>query len=317
MGAFGPVRPILPYLIPVLALVIAAPSALAGQTKIAADPPALCAACAGMNRPQDPFRIYGNSYYVGTASLSSILIVTDEGLILLDGALPQSVPLIARNIEALGFDVGDIRFILNSHAHFDHAGGIAALQRASGATVVASPRGAQALRSGGPPADDPQYGMPAVEKLYPPVPDVQVVQDGGTITLGGVAVTAHLTPGHTPGGTSWTWRSCEGERCLSIAYADSLSAVSAPGFRFSRDEAHPSAGAAFERSIKAVAALPCDILLAPHPRVIGLADKLKRREADPQANPFVDAGACARYAWAAQAGLERRLRAEADAAAGK
>jgi len=296
-----------------LTILASAISACADEGDFKADPPALCSSCADWNRPQVPFRIFGNTYYVGTANLSSILITTEDGLILLDGALPQSAPLIAANIEKLGFKVRDVRFILNSHAHFDHAGGIAALQRASGARVVASPAGALALRGGGPTPDDPQYDMPAEEKLFPALPNVEPLQDGQAVTLGGVAVTAHLTPGHTPGSTSWTWQSCEGGQCLNVVYADSLSAVSAPGFRFSGDAAHPSRVAAFERSIATVAALPCDILLAPHPRFAGMAEKLKRREDNPGENPFVDATACKAYAQAAKAGLERRLRAEAGA----
>src|SRR5499426_653771 len=131
-------------------------SGAAGQSRLAPDPPKKCEPCAGWNAAQEPFRVFGNTYYVGVAGLSSVLIASDKGLILLDGALPQSAPLIDANIRKLGFRTEDIRLILNSHAHYDHAGGIAALQRASGAAVAASPSGARAIQSGGPPADDPQ-----------------------------------------------------------------------------------------------------------------------------------------------------------------
>ena len=122
---------------------------------------------------------------------------------------------------------------MNAHAHFDHAGGIAALQRASGAPVAASARGARALAAGGSAPDDPQHAFGAAANGFPPVPSVRGVADGETLRVGPLAITARLTPGHTPGGASWTWRSCEGERCLDVVYADSLTAVSADEFRFS------------------------------------------------------------------------------------
>lgn len=191
---------------------------------LVADAPKDCEACAEWNEPQAPFRIFGNTWYVGTKGLSAILVADDAGLVLIDGGLPQSAPLIDANIRALGFETGQVRLILNSHAHYDHAGGIAALQRASGATVAASPRGADALRSGHPTRDDPQFAIPGGG--FPPVAVQRLVRDGERLQVGALAVTAHFTPGHTPGGTSWSWRSCEGSRCLGIAYADSASRAS-------------------------------------------------------------------------------------------
>jgi metallo-beta-lactamase class B len=194
------------------------------------DPPIACTSCEAWNLPHEPFQVYGNTYYVGVAGLSSILIASSKGLILIDGALPQSAPLIAASIAKLGFRVEDLKLIVNAHAHFDHAGGIAALQRASGASVAASPAGARALAAGGPTDDDPQFGFP--NNRFPPVQRVRSVSDHETLRVGTLAIIAHFTPGHTPGSTTWTWRSCEADRCLNIVYADSLSAVAAPGFRF-------------------------------------------------------------------------------------
>ena len=134
--------------------------------------------------------------------------------------------------------------------------------------------------------------------------------DGETLRVGGLAVTAHLTPGHTPGSTTWTWRACEGARCLDVVYADSLNAVSSPGFRFTGDASHPSIEAAFRRSIATVAALPCDILLAPHPGMADMDEKLQRREQQPGSNPFVDPEACRRYAEAALRRLDHRVAEE-------
>ena len=162
-----------------------------------------------------------------------MLITSDQGHILVDGGLPQSAPLIDASIRALGFRTEDVRLIVNAHAHYDHAGGIAALQRASGARVAASAHGARVIAKGEPMPDDPQHAFGAAANRFPPVPSVRGVADGETLRVGPLAITARLTPGHTPGSTSWTWRSCEGERCLDVVYADSLTAVSAPGYRYS------------------------------------------------------------------------------------
>jgi metallo-beta-lactamase class B len=271
------------------------------------DPPAECANCAALNRPHQPYRIYGNTYYVGVAGLSSILIDTNQGLILLDGDLPQSTPLIAANIARLGFRLADVKLIGNSHAHFDHAGGLAALQRATGAEVIASAKGAEALQHGAPPPDDPQF---ASHGDFPAVQHVRVVADGDSVRLGDVALTAHYTPGHTPGGTTWTWQSCEAGRCLNVVYADSLTAVSSAGFRFSGDTSHPDIVAEFRGSISKVANLPCDILLSPHPNVADLDGKLGRRKTSPGTNPFIDPGDCRRYAARAGADLDKRVAEE-------
>jgi metallo-beta-lactamase class B len=263
---------------------------------------------AAWNAPQAPFRIYGNTWYVGPHGLSSILIDTGHGLALFDGDLPETAPQIEAHIRALGFRVRDVKWILNSHAHIDHAGGIAALQRTSGAQVLASAAGAHALELGGADPEDPLYGS---VPDYPPVEHVRVVQDDETLHLGNVAVTAHYTPGHTPGSTSWTWISCESTRCLHMVYADSLSAVSARKFRFS---AHPRYLAGFRRSIATVAALPCDVLLTPHPGASGFWQRVERRKPDGRAALSSDSGACRKYAAAATEALNARLAQERAAA---
>ena len=259
---------------------------------------------AAWNAPQAPFHIYGNTWYVGPHGLSSILVDTGRGLALLDGDLPESAPQIEARIRALGFHIRDVKWILNSHAHIDHAGGIAALQRASGAQVLASAAGARELELGGADPGDPQYGsIPD----YTPLKHVRVARDGETLHLGNVAITAHYTPGHTPGSTSWTWISCDGARCLRMVYADSLSAVSAPTFRFS---AHPRYLAGFRSSIATVAALPCDVLLTPHPGASGFWKRVERRNSAGSVAPLIDSGACREYAAAATEALDARLAQE-------
>jgi len=273
-------------------------------------------AAAEWNRPQVPVRIYAQTYYVGVAGLTSVLIHTDAGSILLDGDLPQSAPLIEANIRKLGFRVEDIKLILNSHAHFDHAGGIAALQRDSGAEAFASPSGAKALREGRVAADDPQAAISDAAH-FPAVANVHQVHDGQALHLGNVAVTAHFTPGHTPGSTSWTWRDCENSHCLDVVYGDSLNAVSAPGFHFLADDKHADLTARFRKSIQQLAELPCDILITVHPELAGIPGKLKRQRLHPTQNPFVDAQACRKYARDAESRLDARIAEEKKARAGK
>lgn len=256
------------------------------------------------NAAQKPFHVYGNTWYVGPHGLSSILLDTGKGLALFDGDLPQSAAVIEANVRALGFHLHDVKWILNSHAHFDHAGGIAALQRDSGAQVLASADGAREMALGGADRGDPQFGDLSA---YPPVHHVRVVRDGEVLRLGTVAVTAHYTPGHTRGSTSWTWMSCESGRCLHMVYADSLTAISAPGFRFS-DQPHRVA--AFRQAIATVAALPCDVLLTPHPDASGFWEKVQRRTSDADVAPLIDTGACRAYAAAAAKRLDARLAQE-------
>ncbi len=292
-----------------MSLQIAVASA-AARTALKAERPKECESCAFWNAAQEPFRIFGNTYYVGVAGLSSVLVASDKGLILLDGGLPQSAPLIDASIRRLGFRTEDVRLIVNSHAHFDHAGGIAALQRVSGAIVAASASSARAIESGEPPVDDPQYAFGKEANRFPPVKRVKVVADGETLRVGNLTVTAHLTPGHTPGSTTWAWRSCEGVRCLEIVYADSLNPVSAPGFRFTGDSSHPSIAGTFRRSISTIGSLPCDILLAVHPSFAGMEDKLKRRRDQPGSEPFVDPTASRIYAADAAKRLDQRIAEE-------
>ena len=261
-------------------------------------------------QPQKPFRIYGNTYYVGTRGLSAILIASPQGLVLIDAPMERNAPQIEANIEALGFRVADIKLILNSHAHFDHAGAIATLVRDSGARVEGSAAGAKALMLGGKDPEDPQYGEASA---FAPVAKVTVVADGGVVRVGDIAMTAHYTPGHTPGSTTWTWQACDAGRCLNMVYADSLSALSADGYHFSDDAAHPHRVEDFRRGIGVIASLPCDILVTPHPDQVDLLDKVARRDAGAAPDPVIDAKACRAYAQSGRASLDARLAKERTA----
>lgn len=258
--------------------------------------------------PQDPFRVYGNTYYVGTGGISAVLITSSAGHILVDVGGPDATPIVVENIRKLGFKIEDIRYILNSHAHQDHAGAIADLQRMSGATVLASPASVAVLKSGRPDRGDPQY--PNLTPMQP-IAHTRVVRADESISLGSLVVTAHFTPGHTKGGTSWTWQAEENGKPVNVVFADSLFAVAAKGLRFSGNPLYPQAQADVERSIKTIATLPCDVLVSAHPEYSGLWER-KAKQAELGDAAFIDTDACRSYALKGQAFLAETLSAEAS-----
>jgi metallo-beta-lactamase class B len=207
-----------------------------------------------------------------------------------------------------------VKLILNSHVHFDHAGGIAQLQRLSGARVMASKWTAAVMIHGGMGRGDPQYG--AVTGIAA-VKNVHELRDGESFRVGDIEITAHLTPGHTPGGTSWTWKSCEERICRDMVYADSLMPVSAHGFKFTRSREYPNALADFEKSYAFLEAAPCDVLITTHPDMSGLWDRLAARQKGTTPDPMVNSGACRQLAQLGRARLQQRLAEEHKGQAGK
>ncbi|OQW48364.1 MAG: subclass B3 metallo-beta-lactamase [Proteobacteria bacterium SG_bin6] len=282
-----------------LLLIGAAPAA-----RPAADARAWLAACRGKDGwsdPAPPVRLFANVADVGSCGITALLIAGPQGHVLIDGATAEAAPAIARNIQRLGYRLRDVRLILNSHEHLDHAGGLALLQRLTGARVPARAEARRALETGQTEPDDPQHGLLA------PFAGVRVdrlVRDGEVLRVGPIALTALATPGHTRGGTSWSWRRCAGRDCRTIVYADSLSAVSAEGYRFSD---HPALVATFRASFAKVAALRCDMLFTPHPSASAFAERLAGTR------PLADPAACQHYAQAAAARLDARLAQETGA----
>lgn len=267
---------------------------------------AMPSGAADWDAPQEPFALFGNSYYVGPHGVASVLITSKEGHILIDGGSDKSPKQIVARIRQLGFKPEDIRFILVSHEHIDHAGGVAELQRLSNAEVLAGAAAVPVLRSGEAGRSDPQYG--GLPKMAP-VARVRAVRDGEVVKLGPLAVTMHATPGHTQGGASWTWQSSEGGRTANMVYADSLNAYGSKAFRYSGDAAWPGARADLERSIARVAALPCDVLVSAHPEVSDLWARYGQR-AQLGSTAFIDTNACRAYAANARARLQQRLAEE-------
>jgi len=253
-----------------------------------------------------PFRIYGNTYFVGTQGLSAILITSDSGDVLIDGTVAEAAGQILANIRQLGFDPRNVKLILNSHTHYDHAGGIAAIQRVTGAAVAASPWSARVLAAGHSLPGDPQFG---IVDPFPAVANVRVLADGEVMRVGPIALTAHFTPGHTPGGTSWTWRSCEAGRCLDLVYADSQTPAAADGFLFTNNSSYPQALQDFAHGLSVISDLPCDILLTAHPGVSRLWERLAARDSG-NADALIDGGACKRMVEEARHQIAKRVARE-------
>lgn len=259
---------------------------------------AQCKGRDGWSDAAPPVRVFGNVWQVGTCGIVALLVTSDAGHVLIDAATDEAAEGIARNIERLGFKLSDVKIILNGHEHLDHAGGIAALQRMTGARLLARAPARAALESGEASADDPQLGL---NSEFPGARVDGIVADGEVVRLGPLALTAHATPGHTPGSTSWSWRSCEGVTCRDVVYADSISALSNDSYRFSD---HPAYVAAFRAGLDRLAGLDCGILITPHP---GASDFHARLAGSAR---LVDAKACARYATAGRTRLDARLAKE-------
>lgn len=257
------------------------------------------------NAPFTPFRIAGNLYYVGTADLAAYLIVDKAGMILLDGGLEASAPIILDNIQALGFDPKRIRYLINSQAHYDHAGGLAALKAATGAQLLASAADAELLERGG--AGDFQWGDTLT---YPPVKMDGRLRDGAALRLGAIRMTAHLTPGHTRGCTSWTMPVRVDGRTRQALF---VCGASAPGYRLIGNTAYPWILDDFRRSFAVWRKLPCDLFLGAHASYYGMREKRAQMRSG-RPNPFVDPEGCRAFLAAAEQRIEAQAAKDAKAA---
>lgn len=260
-------------------------------------------------RPATPPRhLIANIYYVGAVGVSSFLITTPEGHFLLDTGFEDTVPIIQRGVEQLGYNLTDIKFILSSHAHIDHVAGHALMKKCTGARVVASAGDARALESGG---DDDYIQWPKDTVLYAPVKVDRIVADGERIALGGTTLTAHLTPGHTRGATSWTMDVTEGEHVRRVVFFSS--ATINAGTLLVNNPLFPDFAEQFEGTFAKLKALPCDIFFAPHGDQFGMTRKFARLDRGEKENPFIDPDGwrrlitAAERAYRAQLSLERSL----------
>jgi len=284
---------------------LAACAPASAQFSLPAGPPVTaildqCEGKDGWSDPAPPVRIFANVYDVGTCGIAVVLIAGPEGHVLLDGATAEAAPLIAANIEALGFQVGDVEWIGTSHEHHDHVGGVAELQRLTGARLAARAEARNQLETGVLEPADPQAGLAGP---FPGARVDRVMRDGEALEVGPLSVTIHATPGHALGSTSWSWRSCEGTTCRRVAFADSVTAVSRDDYRFSD---HPDYVAMFRRGMDAVEAIGCDLLITPHPGASALYERLAGDA------PLSDPQACRKYAEVGRGNLATRLAREAS-----
>jgi metallo-beta-lactamase class B len=238
----------------------------------------------GGQEPAEPFRIAGNLYYVGANDVSAFLITGPAGHIVIDGGYPSTAPMIMASIAKLGFNIKDVKVLLNSEPHPDHAGGLGVIQKASGAELWASEASAYSLASGG---DDPDIVLPlrALIRIgilgYPAIRVDHVFKNGETIRLGPLALTAHITGGHTRGCTSWSFQVRDGDRVLNVVSACDLVPIATTRY--------PEQGADLERSFRVLRSLPADIWVTCHARSWGRYRKFVARATakDPVA-PFID-----------------------------
>lgn len=249
------------------------------------------------NAPFDPFTVIGNIHYVGTAGVSAFLITTPDGHFLLDGGPPQSGPSSIAHIEALGFNVREVKYLLNTHAHIDHAGGLARLQRESGAVMVASEGDREALQAG-----RVGYG-PSADWTFPPVRVDRVIGDGETLTLGGVTLTAHITPGHTRGCTSWSMDVRGGDDATHHAFFHCSATVAGHSLA---PPAYPGIVENYRATFARVREINADVFLPNHNNFFGLEAKRARQIAG-DANAFVDAGELQRFNTEMEAAFDAEL----------
>ena len=234
------------------------------------------------NKPVAPFGIIGPVHYVGTFDLASYLITTPNGHILIDSGLEANAAQLQASIEKLGFNVKDVRILLNTQAHFDHAAGLAALKRLSGARMLASAGDAPLLESGG--RNDPAFGN---DLTFSPVPVDAIVKDGERVTLGDVTLTAHMTPGHSKGTTTWSMTVRDEGRDLMVVFAGSTS-VPNPGMQLTNNPRYPTLVDDYKRTFALLKGLEPDVFLTQHASAFGLHDKAARLKAGEKPNPFID-----------------------------
>ncbi len=232
--------------------------------------------------PHAPFRIVGNVYYVGSKDLASYLITTPQGHILINSNLTTSVPQIQKSVEALGFHFKDVKILLISHGHWDHAAGSAAVLKATGAKYMVMDADVPVVESGG--KTDFQYGSEASSQ-FPPAKVSRVLHDGDEVRLGSVVLVAHKTPGHTKGCTTWTMTVADGGKSYHVVVVGSPNVNS--GYKLMGNAAYPEIAQDYEATFRTLKALPCDVFLGAHGGYFGMEAKFQKMK-EGGANPFVD-----------------------------
>ncbi len=233
-------------------------------------------------QPFPPHHVIGNIYFVGSRSLGIYLITTSKGNILVNAGLEDSVPLIQKSIENLGFRFADTKILLISHAHFDHNAGAALIKQITGAKYEVMDADVPVVKSGG--RKDFFYGN-APEMLYPPAKVDRVLHDGDSVRLGSTVLTAHLTPGHTKGCTTWTMKVRDGGTVYDVVIVGSPNVN--PGYKLVNNAAYPQIAGDYEKMFRVLRSLPCDVFLGAHGDYYNLEAKFARLRPG-GANPFID-----------------------------
>jgi metallo-beta-lactamase class B len=232
------------------------------------------------NQPVKPFRIIGNIYYVGASEVSSFLITTPKGHILLDSGFAETVSLIADGIKQLGFKIEDVKVLINSHAHYDHAAGLAQLKRLTGAQLVLSEPEAALVANGG--KGDFQWGD---KFTYEPVMADRLLKDKDQVELGGVTMIARLTPGHTRGCTTWLMKATEDGKTYDVVL---IGSTTAPDYTLVNNPKYPNIVSDYEYTFRLLRSLHCDVFLGPHGSFFHLKEKARRLARGERPNPFIE-----------------------------
>ena len=269
----------------------------------------LCTAQPELNQPLQPFKVIGSIYYVGTNDIGIYLIRTPEGSILLDGGFAETLPQVRANIAKLGFKLDDVKILLTSQAHCDHVGDMAELKRLTHASLQASATDAKLMADGG----KDNFGF-YDRLMYAPVEADKTLADGDQVQLGGVTLTAHLTPGHTKGCTTWTMKAEEGGKSYDVVF---LCGVTVPGYQLVDNPGYPDIVADYEHSFAILKALPCDVFLGAHGQYFGLRAKLESLRAHPGSNPFIDPLGYRRYLDDSEKAFQDLLILQRKAASGR
>jgi metallo-beta-lactamase class B len=251
--------------------------------------------------PFEPRRIIGNIYYVGSNLISSFLIVTPAGHILIDTGPIEMLPQVEANIENLGFRVKDIKLLLNTHAHFDHCGGFAEFKRQTGATVVASKLDGELMMRGG--KGDFYWGD---ELSYEPVTPDRFVADGERVELGGVSLTAHLTPGHTKGCMTWSMQGNEEGKDYDVLF---LCGLTVSPYKLTNNDHYPNIVEEVQNSILKLRSMHVDVLLAAHAFWFDLEGKVARQK-EGAPNAFIDPSELGRHLTEMENDLNQALQAQ-------
>ena len=256
------------------------------------------------NRPVKPFRVAGNIYYVGVEGVASYLITTPQGHILMDSGFAETVPRIQDSLKQLGFRLEDVKVLINSHAHFDHAGGLARLKKLTGAKLMVSEADAKLIADGG--RSDFQWGDNTSFHFEPAEVD-RLLRDKDKVELGGVTMVARITPGHTKGCTTWTMKVREAGRDLDVVFVGS---TTIPGYKLLNNSAYPNIVEDYAYTFSLLTTLKCDVFLAPHGSFFGLDEKRALLEKGSKTNPFIDPQSYRRFINATERAYQKQLKEE-------